>query len=150
MTAQLSGAWNLEQVHAFLASSHYPMRLSCVGQDGFPRVVSLWYRFDDPLILCVAHCNSHLLRLLQQSDKVGFEIAPNEPPYCGVRGQGIASIGDDDDNAVLSSLLQRYLGDRESSLGQWLLSRGEEERLISIQPTRLFSWDYSDRMADSA
>ena len=43
-------------------------------------------------------------------------------------------------------LLDRYLGGAESTLGNWLLSRREDELLISITPQRLFSWDYRQRM----
>ena len=45
-------------------------------------------------------------------------------------------------------LIQRYLGGAESSVASWLLSRREEEMLISIEPVRLFSWDYRERMSD--
>jgi len=77
---------------------------------------------------------------------VGFELAPNEPPYHGVRGQGIATLDSDADGVVLGEMLQRYLGGTESKLGNWLLSRAEDEVLITITPLRLFSWDYRERM----
>ncbi len=45
-----------------------------------------------------------------------------------------------------AEMLQRYLGGTESKLGNWLLSRAEDEILITIEPLRLFSWDYRERM----
>ena len=35
-----------------------------------------------------------------------------------------------------------------SQVGRWLLSRREQEVVIKIEPQRLFSWDYRERMAD--
>jgi len=124
-----------------------PLRLACVGEDGFPRVVSVWFGYDGQRLRCVSHRSSQLIGLLQRCDKVGFEVAPNEPPYYGVRGQGIAHLDADIDGKVLREMLQRYLGGTRSRLAQWLLSRADEEVLVSIEPLRLFSWDYRQRMA---
>jgi hypothetical protein len=76
-------------------------------------------------------------------------LAPNEPPYHGVRGQGIARLSSAADGEVLREMLQRYLGGTDSKLGSWLLSRVEDEILITIEPLRLFTWDYRERMAGS-
>ncbi|SRR6056297_1839613 len=148
MAARIKGPWDQAAIDQYLEQSRYPMRLACVGGDGFPRVVSVWYYYAEGELYCVAHGSSQLVGLLRRSDKVGFEVAPNEPPYCGVRGQGLARLQDSGQEEVLSLLLTRYLGGTESSLGRWLLSRVAEEVLISIQPVRLFSWDYRERMVD--
>lgn len=148
MPVTLKGPWDQFQIESFLKDSAFPLRLACVGADGFPRVVSVWYDYDGQFLRCVSHRSSKLVSLLEQSDRVGFELAPNEPPYHGVRGQGVARLDSDADGRVLSELLQRYLGGTDSSLGQWLLSRSEDEVLITIEPLRLFSWDYRERMGD--
>ena len=44
MTTTYRGAWDHDQVAEFLDQSTFPIRLASVGADGFPRVVSLWYR----------------------------------------------------------------------------------------------------------
>ncbi len=98
------------------------------------------------MIYCVSHRDSKLIALLRESDRIGFEVSPNLPPYCGVRGQGTVSLTEEGAEAALEHLLQRYLGGAESSLGKWLLSRSAEEVLISIEPHRLFTWDYRERM----
>ena len=61
----------------------------------------------------------------------------------------VAAEETDADGEVLSQMLRRYLGDTESELGRWLLSRSEDEVLISIRPQRMFSWDYRDRMSEA-
>ena len=148
MTPNLKGPWHQAQIDAFLQESTFPLRLACVGEDGFPRVVSVWYSYDGQQFSCVSHRTSKLVSLLQRSNKVGFELAPNEPPYHGVRGQGLVSLDSDAEGAVLGQLLQRYLKDTSSPLAQWLLSRAEDEVLITIKPLRLYSWDYRERMSE--
>tara|TARA_B110000503_G_scaffold140532_1_gene231654 strand:+ start:10231 stop:10680 length:450 start_codon:yes stop_codon:yes gene_type:complete len=148
MAVTLKGPWNREQVDSFLNNSQFPLRLACVAEDGFPRVVSVWYGYDGQSLRCVSHRSSQLVGLLQRCERVGFELAPNEPPYHGVRGQGIVQLGSDADGEVLGEMLQRYLGGTESKLGKWLLSRSEDEVLITIEPLRMFSWDYRERMED--
>jgi len=149
MLAALKGPWTQAQVEAFLHNSTIPLRLACVGEDGFPRVVSVWYGYDGQHLRCVSHRSSQLVGLLQRCDRVGFELAPNEPPYHGVRGQGIAMLDSDADGAVLRQMLERYLSGTDSKLARWLLSRAEDEVLISIEPLRLFSWDYRERMGNA-
>ncbi|MDX1734339.1 MAG: pyridoxamine 5'-phosphate oxidase family protein [Halioglobus sp.] len=148
MAAVYKGQWDAEGCRRFLAESVYPMRLACVADDGFPRVVSLWYSLVGEQLLCVSHRSSQLIALLEGNERVGFEVAPNEPPYRGVRGQGTVRLASDADGEVLTHMLQRYLGRSDSKLGRWLLSRADGEMVIRIEPTRMFSWDYSERMDD--
>jgi nitroimidazol reductase NimA-like FMN-containing flavoprotein (pyridoxamine 5'-phosphate oxidase superfamily) len=149
MAASLKGPWSAAQIDEFLQSSVFPLRLACTAADGFPRVVSVWFRYRQGRFYCVSHRDSKLVALLRDSNKVGFEVSPNEPPYCGVRGQAIAALTEVGAGEELEQLLQRYLGGTESSLGNWLLSRRDDEVLISIEPQRIFSWDYRQRMSDA-
>jgi nitroimidazol reductase NimA-like FMN-containing flavoprotein (pyridoxamine 5'-phosphate oxidase superfamily) len=145
-TATIKGPWPEEKIRQFLQESTFPVRLGCNANDGHPRVVSLWYRYDAGRLLCVTHQESQVARLLQADNRVGFEISPNDPPYLGVRGQGLAELEPLGQSSTLEDLLQRYLGGQDSSLAQWLLDRSDEELLIAIEPQRLFCWDYSERM----
>jgi nitroimidazol reductase NimA-like FMN-containing flavoprotein (pyridoxamine 5'-phosphate oxidase superfamily) len=147
MVSVCSGAWSRQQVDEFLVGVTVPIRLACAGPDGFPRVVSLWFQYAGGVLYCVTHRDSKLVRLLRRDQRVGFEISPNDPPYHGVRGQGTVTMEPLGEADTLALLLERYLGGLESGLAKWLLSRSDEEVLVSIQPTRLFSWDYRERMA---
>ncbi len=123
---QIKGPWSERQIDEFLTSATFPLRLATVGKDGFPRVVSVWYIADGLTLQCVSHRDSQLVKLLRGNDRVGFEVAPNEPPYHGVRGQGNATLVPLGERDTLDSLIDRYLGGRESSVANWLLSRREE------------------------
>lgn len=148
MASSLKGPWSESQINEYLQHSVFPLRLACNAADGFPRVVSVWFRYQRGRFFCVSHRDSLLIALLRESDKVGFEVSPNKPPYCGVRGRGIATLADEGAGEELEQLLQRYLGSADSSLGNWLMSRRDEEVLINIEPQHMFSWDYRQRMSD--
>ncbi len=150
MPAIVTGPWSLDRVAEFLGEATIPLRLACVRGDGFPQVVSVWYRYRDGALQCVSHRNSYLVSLLRHDPKVGFEVAPNEPPYYGVRGRGTAALSPLGEADALEELLEQYLGGQDSRVAHWLLSRREEELLITITPSHLFSWDYRQRMADVA
>jgi len=83
---------------------------------------------------------------LEASPECGFEIALQEMPYKGVRGQGIASISSEYGVETLLRLIDRYLGERDSSFSRWLQSRAENEVAITITPQYMSSWDFSQRM----
>ncbi len=150
MATRIKGPWNREEIEQFLAETRYPLRLACVGADGYPRVVSVWFAYADNRLFCVSHRASVLVRLLRGNPRVGFEVAPNQPPYRGVRGQGDATVAEQGGADMLESLLGRYLGGTGSGLADWLLSRSEDELLITVSVRRWFSWDYRNRMADSS
>lgn len=141
----IAGAWNRDEVTGFLSSASIPVRLACIGRDGFPRVVALWFRFQDDNLFCVSHRDAPLLGMLRSNPQVGFDVSPNEPPYHGVRGQGTAEIAGMG-GEMLELLLARYLGDSNKGLANWLMSRREEEVLVRIAIARCFSWDYRHRM----
>jgi hypothetical protein len=88
-----------------------------------------------------------LITLLKNNNQVGFEISPNEPPYFGVRGQGTAQLQPLGESPILDDLLEKYVGDTDSSFAQWLISRKAEELIISVRPHRLYTWDYRERMS---
>jgi nitroimidazol reductase NimA-like FMN-containing flavoprotein (pyridoxamine 5'-phosphate oxidase superfamily) len=146
MGVKLKGPWSAEEIAGFLAETRYPLRLACVGDDGYPRVVSVWFTYLEGKLFCASHNSSHLVALLRASARVGFEVAPNDPPYYGVRGQGDATLAAEGGAQMLEQLLTRYLGGHDSPLAKWLLSRSEDEILITITPRRWFSWDYRQRM----
>jgi nitroimidazol reductase NimA-like FMN-containing flavoprotein (pyridoxamine 5'-phosphate oxidase superfamily) len=147
MTIEMKGPWRAEQIEAFVCASTLPIRLACVGGDGFPRVVSLWQQYHNGVFHCVTHQSAQLVKLLKSRPQVGFEIAADTPPYRGVRGQGTASLAPLGDNTTLTDMLSRYVGGTESGFSKWLLARSDEELLITVTPHRIFSWDYTQRMS---
>lgn len=142
-----SSSFDAEQIEQFLLSSTIPVRLACNTHDGYPLLTSLWFFYEQGSLFCATHEGSVIARHLLNDPRCAFEIAVNEPPYKGVRGQGQARLDRTGAAEVLGKLIDRYLGGRESQLAKWLLGRSHEEYVIKIQADWISSWDYTARMA---
>lgn len=145
MTTITSGPWDASTIEEYLEATCIPVRLATNGSSG-PLVQSLWFLPRGFELWCCTQRTSVLARRLSKDDRVGFEIAADDPPYRGVRGTGVARLTDEDVETTLRSLITRYQGSETSSLGAWLLSRIDNEVAIRIEPRTLASWDYSARM----
>jgi nitroimidazol reductase NimA-like FMN-containing flavoprotein (pyridoxamine 5'-phosphate oxidase superfamily) len=144
-----TGAWPREDVAAFLEATTVPIRLSCRTGDDHLWMLSLWYRYEEGRLHCATAADADVVGYLREHDEVAFEVSTNDPPYRGVRGNGRPRIEPDEGKALLRGLLERYLGGTDSSLADRLLDEGREEVRIVIEPRKVFSWDYGDRMADA-
>jgi len=130
----------------YLQSLKIPIRLSCTTESGWPMVVSLWYLYREDILMCATQQSSRVVAYLKENPRCGFEIAEDRMPYCGIRGQALASFDQAIGASVLEELLYRYLGNIKNSLAQNLLSKAETEVAIVLKPVQIFTWDFSDRM----
>ena len=137
------------EVSAYLEQSLIPLRLSCVTPSGWPVVLSLWYLHRDGRLYCATQEHAKVVSYLRHEPRCAFEVASDQPPYCGVRGQAKAVIDRDLGAEILRQLLLRYLGGTDSPLARQLLSRGQTEVAIIIEPVTLFKWNFAARMKDS-
>jgi nitroimidazol reductase NimA-like FMN-containing flavoprotein (pyridoxamine 5'-phosphate oxidase superfamily) len=139
-------AWQQQGIEEFLLRNTIPLRLACNAGRGFPSLNSLWYEYHDGCFWCATHGSSAIIGYLRADPRCAFEVAPNEPPYCGVRGQAQAELQREGAAALLSRLIGRYLGDSNPELAAWLLSRADEEYVVRLRPTWISAWDYRPRM----
>lgn len=148
MNLNKSSAWSEAEIRSFLTASTIPLRIA-TSTDGYPTLCSVWYMFDEKNddLLCVSHENSQLVADLMANEKCAFEIAPNEPPYCGVRGKAVVTLSKEHARETLSTVIPRYLGNTDSRLAKWLIGRSAEEYVLRLTPVQLTSWDYSERMS---
>jgi hypothetical protein len=140
------GPYSLVEAERYLRDTVVPLRLACTTSTGWPLVLSLWYLYRDGALWCATSPRALILRHLEHDGRCGFEVAPNEPPYRGVRGQAQAALIRGAGGGLLEQLIQRYLGTTDSPLARQLLSRAAEEVAIRLTPTRVSSWDYRRRM----
>ena len=143
---QPKGPWNSKDVIAFLEETVIPIRLSAINSSGWPVIVSLWFVLDKDYIWCATSSTAKLAAIIRNNDKCAFEIAPDSPPYRGLRGQATATIDIDQGANILSMLVDRYLKDRETEFARWLLNREASEIAIRIDPVKIQSWNYASRM----
>jgi hypothetical protein len=134
-------------VIAYLEAVLIPLRLSCLTTTGWPFVLSLWYLHDAGKLLCATLETARVVAYLRGEPRCGFEIAADQPPYCGVRGRAAAEIDPARGQEVLGRLIDRYLGDRDNGLARRLLARSQDEVAIVLTPVQVFTWDYRQRMA---
>ena len=125
------------------------MRLAANTASGFPVILSLWFLPEGDDLLAAVHQDARIVKRLRADPRCAFEIAPNDPPYLGVRGQANAILEQAGGGALLERLLERYLGSTDSDLGRFLLSRADEELVVRLRPSRIASWDYSGRMRNA-
>jgi nitroimidazol reductase NimA-like FMN-containing flavoprotein (pyridoxamine 5'-phosphate oxidase superfamily) len=145
----LSGAWNTDETERFLESTAVPLRVACRTPNDEPWMLSLWYLYRDGALHCATGADADVVRYLRHDDRVAFEVSTNDPPYSGVRGNGSATVEPDAGKELLRELLGRYLGGTDSALARRLLSPEREEVRIRIEPARLYTWDFTTRMADA-
>lgn len=134
------------ELEHYLQSVHIPIRLSCVTTSGWPLIVSLWYLYEDGKFYCATQEKSKIVSYLRENPRCGFEVAGDDPPYCGVRGKGEAIIDESQGAMRLEQLITRYVGDTQNSFAQKLLSRRDTEVAIVIQPASLYTWNFKSRM----
>lgn len=143
---KFKGAWGREKVEQYLDNTRYPIRLATISGNGIPLVTSVWYLYDNGLIWCAVQNDSDIAKNISEDNRCGFEIGPNNPPYMGVRGQGLAELVPERGEEKLRKLIKRFLDKSNSELADWLLSRTETETAIMIRPEWIYSWDFSGRM----
>ena len=143
----VTGAWDEPAVETFLEDAVVPIRLACSTGQGL-WMLSLWFDYDGGRLRCATAADADVVSFLRRDPETAFEVSTNEPPYRGVRGAGRARVEPDEDKAVLETLYDRYLDDpdREAPLADVLFAPDREEARIVIEPRRLHSWDYSERM----
>ncbi|MFC1878823.1 hypothetical protein ACFLZW_02805 [Chloroflexota bacterium] len=138
---------SLTEMREFLDTVRIPIRLGCNTKTGWPIVVSLWFIYQDGLLCCATQKSAKIVDYLQNNERCAFEIAEDRPPYCGIRGPARARIVEEIGVEILEKLLIRYLGDTNNDLAKGLLAKSENEVAIIIEPIRIFTWDFSERMA---
>lgn len=130
----------------YLNEVRIPIRLACKTRTDWPMVISLWFLHRDGLLYCATQKSAKIIDYLQNDARCAFEIAEDRPPYCGIRGQARAKIDEKLGVEILKKLLIRYLGNTNNDLAKKLLANRESEVAIVLEPIRVYTWDFSDRM----
>jgi nitroimidazol reductase NimA-like FMN-containing flavoprotein (pyridoxamine 5'-phosphate oxidase superfamily) len=143
-----TGAWSIEEAEAYLTASRVPLRLACRTPTGGLWMLSLWYRYEGGAFHCATGADADIVGYLEANPGVAFEVSDNDPPYKGVRGAGTATVERDEDKTLLESLLRAYLGGTDNELATRLLDADREEVRLRIEPSKLYTWDFTERMAD--
>ena len=123
-----------------------PIRIGFTKPNGAPSIISLWYIDIDGKIYCATQKSAKIIHYLKNQPICGFEIAGDQPPYKGSRGEGIVRIIPSKGSEILNVLIKKYLGEKESTLSKFLKEHSKNEIAIEIKPTKIVHYDYSKRM----
>ena len=138
-----------EKIDRFISDSKIPIRIAFMKDVDVPVVISLWYVCKENKIYCATQKKAKIVSYLQKNSICGFEIAADKPPYKGIRGEGTAQILNETGEYVLELLIEKYLGEKESTLSKFLRDNSKTEVAIEITPQKIFHYDYSERMKDA-
>lgn len=137
-----------EEIDKFIPDSKIPIRIAFMKSTDLPAVISLWYVCKDGKIYCATQKTAKIVSYLQKNPVCGFEIAADKPPYKGIRGEGTVHILNETGAYFLDLLIDKYLGEKESTLSKFLRDNSKTEVAIEITPQKIFHYDYSKRMKD--
>jgi nitroimidazol reductase NimA-like FMN-containing flavoprotein (pyridoxamine 5'-phosphate oxidase superfamily) len=141
-----AGPWDGKRIYDFLRAARLPVRLGCASESGWPVVLSLWFVWEQGALWCASPSRARVVSYLARDSRCAFQVAGDEPPYRGVRGQARASVEPAHGPRVLRVLVERYLGESRPQFASWLMARDADEVALRIEPVRMSSWDFSDRM----
>ncbi|MGD8806242.1 MAG: pyridoxamine 5'-phosphate oxidase family protein [Chloroflexota bacterium] len=135
-----------DSIQNYLQAIRIPLRLSCVDEAGWPVVLSLWFLYEDSSFYCATPERAKVVSYLRREPRCAFEVAADEPPYCGARGRAVATIDLETGWQILERLLVRYIGGTDNPLAETLLSRDDPEVAIRLEPQTFHTWNFSQRM----
>ena len=144
---KINGPMALPEIEEYLRVTNLPLRLAATSPTGWPMVVSLWFIYNSGTLVCATKRQARIASSIAQSPRCAFEVARENAPYFGVRGQGVASISSENAHEMLEKLADRYISKDKAQFKKWLLTSSEDEVVISIRPVAFHSWDYRKRMA---
>lgn len=143
-----NSSWSASEAGEFLSTFDGPLRIATTTESGFPLICSLWYQYIEGHIHCATQQNAVLVRHLERNGRCAFEFSPNDPPYFGLRGRGMATVSKTGAEEALEQVSSRYLGNADSPFKNWLLKRSANEVRIEIVPSWMTTWDYRGRMSE--
>jgi hypothetical protein len=149
MRVKIAGAWDESQAVDFLESIRIPLRLAVHRPERAPLLLSLWFVWRDGAFWCATQPDAAVIAALVGDSRCAIEVAADTPPYRGVRGAVRGTVEPARGAEILDAIFDRYRIDRESEFARWLWSRRDQEVAIRLEPVRLFTWDFSQRMGDA-
>lgn len=129
-----------------LLSSRQVARLSYTWTDGTPRVVPIWFHFDEGTVFMGTPLGAPKLRALEKRPEVAVSIDDEQSwPYKALLLRGRARVEIIDDLAPeYEAAARRYLGDEQAEA--WVAPlRGRSMARISVRPDWVCVLDFVTR-----
>ena len=97
--------------HADLLESKALAHVATIGPDGAPQNNPVWFGFDGTHVLFSQTTGRQKYKNLKKSPQVALSIVDEANPYRYLEIRGtVASIVNDENNAFIDSMAQKYMG----------------------------------------
>ena len=120
--------------------------LGFVGLDGYPRVLTVWFRHLDGEILIASRPGEYKCRSLRANGRAALTVATPEPPYLTlnvVADATVETLPERERIELITSLARSYMRSElaDAYLERWMKGGhpGDGE-LIRLRPRRYGSW----------
>lgn len=105
-----------DELHGFLDEPGHLARIGTIDDDGYPRVLPLWFIRDERRLLFTPRSPAMIWQNLQREPKVGMSIDEREHPSRKLTLQGVVEViyppgADDAWREVYRSIAKRYTPD---------------------------------------
>lgn len=125
-------------------------RLAYIGQDGRPRVVPIWFAYQDGAIIMVTGPKAEKARALAENSAVALTIDSARPPYNVLLVDGDATLEPVEGMAPeYRPIVERYLGPAAEGYLKMLLPRVKRQVRIRVTPRSWRIFDFVKRYPKS-
>ena len=138
------------EVRRFLESMQVPCVISTLRPDGHPITSATWYGFVDDDVVVSTPAQRNKARNVRQDARISFIVDTKDMPYRGVAIEGVAEIVEDADNAIIRSIITRYLGEAAVAQMQARLDGVGERVILRIRAQRVRPWAIEPRVLEPA
>jgi PPOX class probable F420-dependent enzyme len=125
-------------------------RLAYIGLDRRPRVVPIWFAYEDGDFLIVTGPRAEKVRALQEDGAVALTIDSHDPPYDVLLVNGEAALEPTEGMASeYPKIVKRFLGDRAEAYLAGMRGRVKRQVLIRVRPLSWRVLDFRQRFPKS-
>jgi len=140
--AEASGPLGPAELARFL-EDEWLATLSCLGENGYPYSVPVWYHWENERFWVVPRARAEWARYLEQNPRVSLAISEPHPPLRRVLVEGdaepLTGPGSAERALALSArLASRYLGPAAASYLE--ATAMQPRRVFTIVPVKLVTW----------
>ncbi len=125
-------------------------RLAYTGLDGRPRVVPIWFTYDDGQFIMVTGPKAEKAPAIQANPAVALTIDSSTPPYHVLLVNGDAVVEPTEGMAAeYPAIVQRFLGQGAEGYLARMRGRVKQQRRIRVTPRSYHILDFVKRFPKS-
>lgn len=137
------------EIRNFLEGMIVPCVISTLRPDGAPITSATWFGFLEDDVIVATPAARNKARNVRADPRISFIVDTKDMPFRGVAIEGTAELLEDQDGAILESIVVRYLG-REGAIAARGRLGAAERVILRIRPLRVRPWAITALVAEAA